>query len=76
MSLKNQFVTQAVVVGQDEIDSGQITEKIAFFTSDGVPINVGPSAPVNLADHIADPTPHDAAMSGLDLAAVYAAGRI
>lgn len=46
----NQMVTQAVVVSQTAIKPSQTTEKIAFFTEAGVPIDVDPAASVTGAD--------------------------
>lgn len=81
MKRPDQATIQIVVVDRSEIDNTQLVQKAAFFRPDGTPIDISsgggdPEVPEDLAAHVADPTPHMAALSGLNLAQLYAAGRI
>lgn len=76
--LKNQTVIPMIVSVAGTIDESQSPIPIALFNPDGTPFDLSgnPGPPENLEEHIQDPTPHMAAVSGLDLAQVYGIGRI
>ena len=76
---RNQAVIPLIVTDSGPINESQTPLPVALFNPDGTPFEFsdgGTGTPEDLAEHIADSTPHTAAMSGLDLSMVYAAGRI
>lgn len=80
MEVAHRIVKQAVVVSRPSIDPSQLTEEIVFFRPNGTPFDVGdivgPELPADLEEHVLSHRPHQNAESGLNLAAVYQAGRI
>lgn len=76
---KHQVPIPLIVTDVESIDESQSPITVSLFNPDGTPFDLsggGSGTPENLEEHIADPTPHMAAVSGLNLAQMYAAGRI
>jgi len=75
---KPQYVIPLVVVAREAINENETPTQVALFNPDGTPFDFpdGGGTPENLEEHIADHEPHMAAVSGLNFAQLYAAGRV